>query len=275
MSTGRLQVWGFIFLISAVVSYFKTQQEQLEVLVEMGSTADEITNNSGYLFLSCLPLLVLYRAKPLLQFATLAFVMAFIVMGMKRGAIIIGVVAFVYFIFQTIKNSKGKYRFLFIVLSVALCVGAVSFFIYQMDNSDYMMKRIEDTREGNSSHRDDLYMHFWDYFRYTATTLHFLIGRGANGTLEIYYNYAHNDWLELAVNQGLLGVAIYLLYWRCLYRTWKRATNRDARTILFITFWIFFPKTLCSMSYGDMTYINTSVLGFALANVNSFNPKKI
>lgn len=275
LSAGRLRKWGFIFLVSAVISYFKMQQEAFEKLLEIGSTAEEVTNNSGYLFLSCIPLLVIYRTKPLVQFAALAFVLAFIVMGMKRGAMLIGVIVFVYFMFQTIKNSKGKYRFLFIVLSVALCIGAICFFIYQMENSDYMMRRIEDTMEGNSSHRDDLYLHFWNYFMYHATPLHFLFGRGANGTLEIYYNYAHNDWLELAVNQGILGILVYIFYWRYLYGTWKEASNIDARTILALTILIFFAKTLFSMSYGDMTYVNTSVLGYALANVNSFNSKKI
>ena len=42
-----------------------------------------------------------------------------------------------------------------------------------------------------------------------------------------------------------------------------------------MTIFIFFAKTIFSMSYGDMTYVNTSVLGYALANVNSSNCKKI
>ena len=275
LSAGRLRKWGFVFLVSAVISYFKMQQEAFEKLLELGSTAEEVTNNSGYLFLSCIPLLVIYRTKPFVQFAALAFVMAFIVMGMKRGAILIGTVVFVYFIAQTIKNSRGKYRFLFIVLSIIVCIGAVCFFMYQMENSDYMMRRIEDTMEGNSSHRDDLYSHFWNYFMYSATSLHFLCGRGANGTLEIYYNYAHNDWLELAVNQGILGLLVYIFYWISLCKTWKRTSNIEARTILVMTIFIFFAKTIFSMSYGDMTYVNTSVLGYALANVNSSNCKKI
>lgn len=271
LTVERLQIWGLVFLASVTLSYFQNQREVLEKLLEKGSKAEEITNNSGYLFLSCLPLLVLYRKKPLIQFAALAFVMAFIVMGMKRGAIIIGLISSIYFMWQAIKKSKGKMRFLFIILSVGICVGAVYFFIYQMSTSDYMMHRIESTMEGNSSGRDKLYSYFWRYFTEEANALHYLIGRGANGTLEIYYNYAHNDWLEIAVNQGLLGLIIYAFYWLGFYKTWKYAINSDAKTILALLLFIFIAKTMFSMSYADMTYVSTSLLGYALATVNKPN----
>ena len=271
LTVERLQIWGLVFLASVTLSYFQNQREVLEKLLESGSKAEEITNNSGYLFLSCLPLLVLYRKKPLIQFAALAFVMAFIVMGMKRGAIIIGLISSIYFMWQAITKSKGKMRFLFIILSVGICVGAVYFFIYQMSTSDYMMHRIESTMEGNSSGRDKLFSHFWKYFTEEANSLHYLIGRGANGTLEIYYNYAHNDWLEIAVNQGILGLVVYVFYFLCFYNTWKHAANTDAKNILALTFLIFFAKTIFSMSYADMTYVSTSILGYALATINKPN----
>lgn len=271
----RLRVWGLVFLLSVVLSYFHNQQVALEQLHDMGLTTEETTNNAGYLFLSCIPLLVIYRTKPLVQFTFLSLVMVFIVMGMKRGAIMIGAVTFVYFMIHVIKNSRKKYRFLFIFLSFAACIGVTYFFLYQMQNSDYMMKRIEDTKDGNSSDRDNLYQYFWNYFVNDANPIQFLFGRGANGTLEIYYNYAHNDWLEIAVNQGMLGIIVYMIYWMMFYKTWHKATNIDARTILAMIILIFFAKTMFSMSYGDMTYVCTCVLGYSLANVNTFNSRKI
>lgn len=271
LTAEHMRMWGVIFLISVTLSYFRTQREALEALIESGSKTDGITNNSGYLFLSCLPLLVLYRKKPIIQFAFLSFVMAFIVMGMKRGAIAIGLASSVYFMWQAITKSKGKTRFLFIVLSISICIGSVLFFIHQMSSSDYMMKRIEATLAGNSSGRDSLYTFFWKYFTEDASFIHYLIGRGANGTLEIYYNYAHNDWLEIAVNQGLLGIVVYAFYWFGFFKTWKRAKNIDAKTIIALTILIFFTETMFSMSYADMTYVSTSVLGYALATVNKTN----
>ena len=271
LTAERLQKWGIIFLVSITLSYFHMQHEVLERLSEEGSNVEEITNNVGYSFLSIMPMLVVYQRKPLLQFAAFAFVMAFLIMGMKRGAIIIGFISAIYFMWRVIKNSRGKTRFVFILLSVVICVSVVYFFIHEMATSDYMQHRLESTMEGNSSGRDNLYSFFWHYFTDEADAVHYLIGRGANGTLEIYYNYAHNDWLEIAVNQGVLGLVVYAFYFLGFYKTWKSATNIDAKTILALMLFIFFAKTLFSMSYGDMTFVATCSLGYALATINKPN----
>lgn len=271
LTAERLRIWGLIFLVSVTLSYFRMQREALAQLVEEGSSVEEVTNNMGYLFLSILPMLVIYRKKPLFQFAAFAFVMAFLIMGMKRGAIVIGFVSAIYFMWQLIRKSSGRVRFMFIFLSVAICVSVAYFFIHEMATSDYMQHRLESTLEGNSSGRDNLYSFFWHYFTDEANVLHYLIGRGANGTLEIYYNYAHNDWLEIAVNQGVLGLVVYSFYFLGFYKTWKCATNTDAKTILALMLFIFFAKTFFSMSYGDMTFVATAPLGYALATINKPN----
>ena len=157
------------------------------------------------------------------------------------------------------------------LLTVALVVAGVYFVMDMMSSSDYLLQRIEATKEGNSSGRDNLYSFFGTYFMERADALHYLFGRGANGTLEIYYNYAHNDWLEIAVNQGLLGIIVYAIYWKNLYSTWRQSTNIEAKTILALVGIIYFAKTLFSMSYGDMTYVCTSVLGYALATYKKPN----
>lgn len=266
LTADRLRWWGMIFLMSLTLSYFNNQQTAL-----LKTNLEEITNNVGYSFLSCIPLLVLYRKRPFLQYGFIAYCMVFIVMGMKRGAILIGAVLVLFFLYQAIKNASRTNKFILIILSCLLIVGAVWFFIYRMSTSEYMIRRIQDTLDGNSSGRDRIYTYFWNYFVYESNVLNFLFGRGANGTLELLNQYAHNDWLELAVNQGLLGVVFYFIYWKYFYKTWKHTTNIDAKVILAMVVLINFPKSMFSMSYYDMTYVSTSVLGYALAN--RFNPQ--
>ena len=271
LTAERLRWWAVVFSISCVVSYYIYMQQALEKLLERGSSAEEITNNAGYLFLSLIPIWVLFRKKPLLQYAGLAFCMAFILMGMKRGAIAIGGVVVLYLIWQIIKNARGKQRAIVILLSAVLAVAGVYFVIDMMTSSDYFMQRLEATKEGNSSGRDSLYSFFWTYFTEKADAIQYLFGRGANGTLEIFNSYAHNDWLEIAVNQGLMGIIVYAVYWKKFYSTWRQSTNIEAKTILALVGIIYFAKTLFSMSYGDMTYVCTSVLGYALATYKNPN----
>lgn len=271
LTADRLRWWAVVFCISCVLSYYNYMQQAMEKLLQIGSLAEETTNNAGYLFLSLIPIWVLFRNKPFLQYAGLAFCMAFILMGMKRGAILIGGVVVLYLIWQIIKNARGKQRFIVILLTAVLAVAGVYFVIDMMTSSDYFLQRLEATKEGNSSGRDSLYSFFWTYFTDKADAIQYLFGRGANGTLEIYYNYAHNDWLEIAVNQGLLGIIVYAVYWKQFYSTWRQSTNIEAKTILALVGIIYFAKTIFSMSYGDMTYVCTSVLGYALATYKNPN----
>ena len=271
LTAERLRWWAVVFCISCVVSYYLNMQQAMEKLWARGSSAEETTNNAGYLFLSLIPIWVVFRRKPLLQYAGLAFCMAFILMGMKRGAILIGGVVVLYLIWQIIRNSRGKQRVIVILLTAVLAVAGVYFVIDLMTSSDYFLQRLEATKEGNASGRDSLYSFFWTYFTEKADAIHYLFGRGANGTLEIYYNYAHNDWLEIAVNQGLLGIIVYVVYWKQFYSTWRKSTNIEAKTILALVGIIYFAKTLFSMSYVDMTYVCTSVLGYALATYDELN----
>ena len=271
MTAERLRWWAVVFCISCVLSYYIYMQQALEQLMERGSSRKEITNNVGYIFLSLIPIWVIFRKKPLLQYAGLAFCMAFILMGMKRGAILIGGVVVLYLIWQIIKNARGKQRVIVTFLTAVLAVAGVYLVIDMMTSSDYFLQRLEATKEGNSSGRDSFYSFFWTYFTEKADTIQYLFGRGANGTLEIYYNYAHNDWLEIAINQGLFGIIIYIIYWKKFYSTWRQSTNIEAKTILALVGIIYFAQTLFSMSYGDMTYVSTSVLGYALATYKKPN----
>lgn len=266
----RMKRWIFIFFISCTLSFYKKRQEVLQQFLELGISRDEITNNSGYLFLSLFPSMLLLRRTPFLMLSGVIYICAFMIMGMKRGAILIGVFVVAYFIYETLRytSSDEKWKVYIIVLAAIVCIVILA--IHQMHTSDYAIQRIEETKEGRSSGRDEIYSFFWDYFVHKADIIHYLFGRGAYGTLEINRDMAHNDWLEIAINQGVLGIAIFGFYWRNFYRTWKECVNPIARQIIFLVLFIFFMRTFFSQSYDAMSFVVTSALGYALGICNTF-----
>ena len=192
--------------------------------------------------------------------------MVFILLGMKRGAIIIGVVCLICFLWNNIKNANKSKKKGLLFLSLVMCFVGYLVVKYQMNESLYFNQRVEQTLEGNSSGRDELYRVFWNYFIDKATPLQFAFGSGADATLKVASYYAHNDWLEIAVNQGILGLIIYLLYLmlfarECLLKFY----NNQTKLALQISFIICFMKTLFSMSYNDMPISAAFVLGYCLA----------
>lgn len=271
LTENKLKVWIFLFFISVTLSYFQDQEDALLHALEIGSSREEFTNNTGYKFLALIPAMVLFRKKPLIMYSGLAYIIVFLIMGMKRGAILIGALSSLYFVFSSFKlveKSKRKKLVLFIIVLAIVGFQATQ---YMLDNSDFFLTRIESTLSGNSSHRDELFGFFWSHYWSGTNLFEFLFGNGAWGALKLFYNNPHNDWLLVMTEQGLIGIVIYLIYWRCFIKQCSVSTNIEARIAISMIAIIYFSRTLFSMSYADMTYVVTSVLGFYLANYQKQN----
>ena len=78
--------------------------------------------------------------------------------------------------------------------------------------------------------------------------------------------HAHNDWLELAVNQGLLGIIVYAVYWKNVYKEWRHSDRTQPYSLAFGTLVLgLFVQSLFSMSYGNMEFYSTMLLGYCMA----------
>lgn len=267
LTESALRKWVIAFLGIAIFRFFDYQITSLQTLLLNGEDVEETTNNMGYLFVALMPGVVLFKNNIKLQYGIMIVCMTFVMMGMKRGAIIVGVVSLIYYLYFNFKYnnqiSKGKVLFFSILIIVA------AYFIteHMIESSDYFMSRIAQTREGNSSGRNEIYEYFWNHFKNEMDTFKFLFGNGANATLDIGINYAHNDWLEIAINQGVLGLVVYAIYWLCFCRTIKSIKyNKSAKLVLTLTFISFFIKTLFSMSYTGYSLFSCTVFGYYLAH---------
>lgn len=265
--TKGMIIWIVIFFFVVVtIMFFHDYQRQLLEAMLRHSSAEEFTNNIGYYFLALIPACVYLYKKPLLQYVALGYCVFFMIMGMKRGALLIGMICLIWLIWNNLKKAKMKMKLVIVALSMALCVLGYMFVQNQVENSIYFQKRFEDTIEGNSNGRDNLYIFFADYFWNSSSPLCFLFGSGASATIKIGPNFAHNDWLEIAINQGVVGIIIYLFYWICFAKTVVFGKYTDyVRLSLQLLFIICFMKTLFSMSYGSMAIPATFILGYSLA----------
>ena len=259
-------VWTILFIVVATLNYYKFQNEMLIAAILKGSKAEEFTNNIGYMFLSLIPACALLYKKPVFQYAVLIYCMIFILMAVKRGAIVAGFFALAWFMWGNLKVASSKKRCTAIILSLLIfCIG-YQFVQKQMDESAFFQRRFESTLEGSSSERDVLYSECWNYFWNETSPMQFLFGSGANATLKVSKNYAHNDWLEIAVNHGIFGVGIYILYWFLFLKTCRsKCYSPQVKLTLQLLFIIYFMKTLFSMSYADVSLPAAFILGYCFA----------
>jgi hypothetical protein len=271
--------WLLVFLLTATWSFFDLQNKYLLMALKAGIKREEITNNMGYLFMSLLPMTVFLRKRPFVMFMVLVYCMMFLVMGMKRGAIIIGAVTLVILAFRMMGGFSRFINKKYLILACVLILSGYLIVSYYMENSEYFNYRLEQTLEGESSGRDELFSTFVNHIIYKTGPWHFFVGSGALATLKIANQYAHNDWLELAINQGVLGLLVYILYWLAAYKEWKSSDRNQLYSLaMMLVFFDYFLKSFFSMSYSNMEIFATMTLGYCLAKnqmIKNIRQKKI
>lgn len=256
----KIIIYTIIFLLVTIVSYFKNKYYVMAKFNE-----EDITNNIGYNFVSLLPLLFFYYKKPLLQYILLGVCGVFILMGMKRGAILIGGLSIVIFLYSNLKGESRKRKTITFILSIGIIIGAVYYVSNMLQTSDYFVKRIEQTAEGNSSGRDRIYGSIWEAFLNEPNSLYFLFGHGANSTISVAGDFAHQDWLETIYNNGILGGVILLVFFMAFGLTIYKQRHRFPPYMFysfFILLFISFSKTMFSMSIQDILPPQSLLLGY-------------
>ncbi|WP_448781021.1 O-antigen ligase family protein [Bacteroides congonensis] len=261
-----LQKWMVVFLLIGVSQYYTIQSQIFQTLLAQGKDRTEVTNGAGYVLLSLIPGMLVFKRKYLFYIG-IAVCVVFIIMAMKRGAIIIAIISLILIIRRDLKNAKGVYKFAVLFLVSIVVFMLFGFVDYMLETSEYFNARIEATFEGDSSDRDVIYQKFWNAYLYDSNIFQWIFGRGAMSTLKYGNIYAHNDWLEILFCQGTVGLFIFIRFWRGLFIS-SRSTliTEPSRFCLFLLFCIFFLKTFFSMSIIGMPIYSTTMMGFALAN---------
>lgn len=265
---------GAIFLLVCIPRFLVAERQMMGLMMSLGKQSDEVTNNAGYFFCALIPLLCFWNKKPLLQYIAFGACTFFVLSGMKRGAILVaGISLFFYFFYSMGKKSKRN-RLITLTLVAAFFIFAYFFFQEMLQSSDYFAARYQSTIEGNTSSRNVLYEDFWNKFWNPDNAIAFILGRGADATIRYGSNYAHNDWLEIAMNQGVFGILIFAYFWKKLYQFWK---TTKLYPVLYTAVGVcaiqMFSKTFFSMSINDMQIYITCVLGYAVAVMSMSNSK--
>lgn len=265
LDTETLQKWSILFILFGIVEYLHWQNSIALQMRELGLDEENV-NNVGYVMVSIIPCLYIIN-KRWLQYLGMTVCFSFVLFSMKRGAILCGVIVVASLFVLTLKQTRGAKKALSIIL-VSLLLLLLYFLLENtLFQSDFFQRRLESTLEGNMSGRDSLIKRMLSFYANDATVLEQLFGIGADGTLKISSNYAHNDWVELLINQGALGIIVYLYYWICFIKTAKRKRlSSSSRNVLWIILIYTFIQSFFSMSISGFNIYIATILGFALAD---------
>jgi len=264
INSGRLRNVFILLLIATFVKFIYTY-----FYVSLLREEDDIVNNVSYFFVPLIPMLYLTNYKQTTKLLFLSLIYVVIILGMKRGPILISTLLFLHFFLLQFLNTRGKAR-VRVIFSTLLLVSIVSYLAYDFyDNNDFLQMRVEDTLEGKSSGRDTLYETYYDYFVNNTSSIEYMFGIGVNSTLKLFGKYAHNDWLEMAFNQGIFGILLLFNYFIALFASWRKTKIRMIRISLGYIFVIYLLTSLFSMYITNTPLAACICIGFCIACVDT------
>lgn len=264
----RMFLYFILFMVIAVLRYehnYVTRDLEVEELYLNGG----FTNNASYFFASLLPFVFFFDRKYLLKYAILLICIYFVLNGMKRGALLITGLFLCFYLWTLVfRDSSGnRVGKIFSILLLIVVTIAIYFFV---NNSwlynEYVIERLQSISEGDTNGRADIYRILLNNFVNNTNLFNMFFGIGPEGTMRVAQLHAHNDWLELLTDCGIVGVLFYLSYFYSFFKTCKKYKNiLPEGNIIFSCMLLLLVKSFFSMSFMNMFIGISCVLGYGLA----------
>ncbi len=153
-------------------------------------------------------------------------------------------------------------------------IATLAYFGYNYyQRNQFLVQRIQSIAEEDSSGRNTIFANLFNVWVNSDSFLNLLFGHGFGSTVFLSGtgNRAHNDWLELLTNFGLLGVSIYLtLFVSATKAAFQNQWNIDKRILMMTIVSIWFFTTVVSMNYTSTNSIyQTIMLAYLIGNRKS------
>lgn len=198
----RLKVFFIILLIVNFINFLSSY---------IGFSFDTVHGssvNAAYPLVCLMPLVgVVWDRKNTLFYLLLALV-AISFLSAKRGAMLSALASFLIMLYYYSKDKNtGKIKIIPILLMLLAAAG-VLYYIYSTNVN--LQIKIDNTSEGNYSGRENIYLILWEYW--LSLDFHAqLFGEEFMKAVDLVGFDAHNDWLEILLDVGLVEAAVYLL----------------------------------------------------------------
>jgi len=258
----ELLIFFALQLVGSVALYFNYATSMTKILLE--TKGADLVNNVAYDFAFLIPFLLLIKKREFLTYLLLALMISFVVAGAKRGAIVVGgVMTIIFYYHQVRSSSSSSMKTTLLALIAIVSLGIAINYIVQSD--EFLTNRFSDLLEGNSSGRGRIYSAIWNGWKGSSNEwIPFLFGFGFAGSQSLTGGlFAHNDWLEMLSNFGLVGITLYLSliicgFWYAFSK--HKLAQSDERLLMLMIMAGWFLSSLFSMWYTSMGCMTQSML---------------
>lgn len=268
----HLRYFSLIMLPIFIVSFFSSRNDLISQSV---NNTENVVTNTAYLFVALIPYVFLWVKQKLIAIAGMLLLLFFIIQGAKRGALIValmGCLVFVYYLLSSVEPKKRVQGFLLVLVGI----GLLSMYVYDFYiSNEFLINRMQKISDGGSG-RDFIYLNLLNNWYESNSIINYLFGFGFVSTIKYSGSghLAHNDWLELLTNFGLIGVSIYFLVFYAAVRfIYDSSVQKEYKLIMLAIVLMWFFQTLFSMYYTSSQTAFTSILLGYLFGSHQYNKK--
>lgn len=250
----------------SILQFFYNREQ---ILLERISGNEDVVNNAAYMFVNLIPFVFLIKKSKTISILSMLVLVFFIIQGSKRGAILTGSVGVLIYIYYQLRTIEKKHRIKgYFITAVGIVVLVYFIYNFYLEN-EFLSYRIQSMLEGDSSQRDRIYSDIFSGWYNSGNIINLIFGYGFAESQQLASgSFAHNDWLELLSNYGLIGVSIYLMLFYSAYKLIRYSQWYSDKRILFIcvvSMW--FLVTLFSMAYTSTGgYLRAIILAFLVGS---------
>lgn len=238
-----------ILLVVAVIMFFHSKSRLLLELDREG-----VTVNAAYKFVVLIPFLPLVMnclKNKYVRIGIVASMMSLIIMGSKRGAILCMLASSVFILYYYLHHTRLSVKKIIAVLFVVLL--GCTFLFYSIEQNEYLTGRLEKMEKSGIGTRNIAYSELWKHWYSESSNFAYLFGNGSAASIGVWGNYAHNDWLELLTDNGLLGVVMYMsMFFSFLLLIYRSLLSPDFKLSMYLCLLIWLLQTFFSMGYTDV-----------------------
>lgn len=270
------RIFPIIFIIN---TFFYLEIRAVNSIVEtLSGTVGFRSSNEVFYIATLMPLAFLQKKK-WLKYLYLTIGLIMVLYSFKRSALLYSVAMYAIALYYDFFKGKTISFATKVMCIVALVVSVFFIYNYIDEQTDgHITKRIESSAEDGGSGRDEAYSLVIDKYASLDFPSQFL-GVGFNGVIrgykiavssnqDFHYISAHNDFLEMLADFGVVGLIIYLIivyqFYLCIRKGKKLSDNYFQAGIAAFT--VLILMSIVSHLFLYPTYYAYTIMVFAIIN---------
>lgn len=266
LKTDHLRNFAFVLIPVAIVSFYTST---ISLILEQNR--GNVVNNASYIFVSIIPFVLLIK-KRTIALIILFILLAFLVIGSKRGALLLGVFSFIVIVYYNLKYTEGKNTLIklrnTLLVIIILCVG-VFYLSSVVESNSYVLERLQENR----STRPENYLALLNNWYNSPSIFNILFGFGYFSSVNFTPErvMAHNDWLEVFNDFGLFGFTLYLIMVISFTKIIIKHKSMELKYLHFLVILIWLFISLFSMWMNNYANVIYGILIGYLVGQSSLN----